>query len=434
MKGARKRVAFHTLGCKLNFTETSMIARSLDTDYYERVSIKEPADIYVINTCTVTGAADRKCRQSIRKTIRQAGEDAHIVVVGCYAQLKPGEIASIKGVDLVLGVNEKFNLTNYLHHIGESPSNKVHTCNKTDLRAFTSSYSIGDRTRSFLKVQDGCDYLCSYCTVPLARGGSRNQSVADCVEQARAIAGSGVKEIVITGVNIGDFGKSTGESFLCLLESLVKVDGIERFRISSIEPNLLSDEIIDLTAAEDKLVPHFHIPLQSGCNRILTKMKRRYRRELFSERVSKVKATIPDAAVGADVIVGFPGETDNDFNETYRFLENTDLSYLHSFSYSPRPGTAAFDLSEKVDRETIAARSSKLQRLSEKKKLEFYGKCRDNSYRVIWENNRKDGFIQGFTDNYIRVKTHVDNVRPGHLSHAILTDLDENGIFNVKLL
>ncbi|HUS86225.1 MAG TPA: tRNA (N(6)-L-threonylcarbamoyladenosine(37)-C(2))-methylthiotransferase MtaB [Bacteroidales bacterium] len=434
MKGAKKRVAFHTLGCKLNFTETSMIARSLDTDYFEKVTINEPADIYIINTCTVTEAADRKCRQSIRKTIRQAPDDAYIVVVGCYAQLKPEEITSIEGVDLVLGANEKFNLRNYLDRIEESSSNKVHTCNETDLLAFTSSYSMGDRTRSFLKVQDGCDYICSYCTIPLARGGNRNQSIADCVEQAREIAGSGAKEIVITGVNIGDFGKTTGESFLDLLESLVKVEGVERFRISSIEPNLLSDDIIDLTAAEDKLVQHFHIPLQSGCNRMLAKMKRRYNRELFSERVSKVKATIPDACIGADVIVGFPGETDNDFNDTYRFLEKTDLSYLHSFSYSPRPGTAAFDLPENVGKETIAARSSKLQRLSERKKFDFYRKCTDNSYRVIWENRTKDGFIYGFTDNYVRAKTHAYNVLPGDLSHARLTDLDENGIFNVELL
>lgn len=427
----KKKVAFHTLGCKLNFTETSTIARSLNSDEFERIPFNEKADIYVINTCTVTEAADKKCRQLIGKTSRQ-NPDSLIIVVGCYAQLKPGEITNIPGVDLVLGTYEKFDLINYLKRIEKSSVPEVHSCDTIDSPGFYSSFSLGDRTRSFLKVQDGCDYLCSYCTVPLARGKNRNISIEKCIEQATQIASSGIKEIVITGVNIGDFGKTTGETFYGLLEGLLKVDRIERYRISSVEPNLLSDEIIDLVASEKKLMPHFHIPLQSGCNRILGKMKRRYNREVFQGRVSRIKTVIPYAGIGADVIVGFPGETDFDFTETRTFLESCDLSYLHVFAFSPRQDTPAAKMDNRVTDVIKSERSKILHRLSEKRRIEFNRKCTGMSFNILWESVDKEGFISGFTENYIRVKAIMGPSWKGKISAIKLPEMDESGNFSLE--
>ena len=340
MTDIKKKVAFHTLGCKLNFAETSTISRSFPEDQFEKVPANTKADIYVINTCSVTDAADRKCRQTIKKFIGQAPE-AVIAVVGCYAQLNPGEISEIDGVDLVLGNNEKFNIAAYLREFEKKGKAEIHSCNGSGLDRFYPSYSIGDRTRSFLKVQDGCDYGCSYCTIPLARGQSRNQEIGILIVEAENIASRGIKEIVLTGVNIGDFGKSTGDSFTGLLKGLVKVDGIERYRISSIEPNLITGELIEMTALNRKILPHFHIPLQSGSDKILGLMQRRYRRELFKDKLFQIKEKIPLAGIGADVIVGFPGETDSDFEDTFSFLAEMPVTYLHVFTFSERPGTLA---------------------------------------------------------------------------------------------
>lgn len=426
----KKKVAFHTLGCKLNFTETSTIARSLSGERFEKVSFDEQADIYVINTCSVTGAADKKCRQVIKKTINQS-PGAYIIVVGCYAQLKPEEITSIPGVDLVLGTNEKFDLAGYIDRIEESIAETVNSCEPVSESMFKPSYSLSDRTRSFLKVQDGCDYLCSYCTIPFARGKSRNQPVSECLRQAKEIADSGIREIVITGVNIGDFGKSTGESFIDLLRALVKVDGIERIRISSIEPNLLTDDIIELVASEPKLMPHFHIPLQSGCNRTLGRMKRRYTRELFSDRISSIRKIMPDAGIGADVIVGFPGETEEDFASAREFLENTDLSYLHVFTFSPRANTPAAEMNDQVLPVTRNSRSKALQRLSEKKRVEFYRRCTGKQFRVLWEGVDEDS-ISGFTENYIRVTGPAAIYGQGEIDPVKLLKLDPKGNFVIN--
>ncbi|MDQ1296932.1 MAG: threonylcarbamoyladenosine tRNA methylthiotransferase MtaB, partial [Bacteroidota bacterium] len=336
----KKKVAFHTLGCKLNFAETSTISRSFPEELFEKVPAGRKADIYIINTCSVTDVADRKCRQAIKKFINQS-PDAFIAVVGCYAQLKPHEISAIPGVDLVLGINEKFDIAGYLTSLEKKKNGEVHSCGLSSNDSFNPSYSIGDRTRSFLKVQDGCDYGCSYCTIPMARGNSKNPDINTLINEAAAIASGGVREIVLTGVNIGDFGKSTGDTFYTLLKELVKVKGIERYRISSIEPNLLTDEIIDLASSSSKVLSHFHIPLQSGSNHVLGLMKRRYKREVFAERIKRIREALPLAGIGADVIVGFPGETAADFQETYNFLEGLPLSYLHVFTFSERPGTVA---------------------------------------------------------------------------------------------
>ncbi len=432
MSNKLKRVAFYTLGCKLNFSETSTIGRSLDPSRFIKVNFEDQADIYIINTCSVTEAADKKCRQAITKCIRKAPE-AYIVVVGCYAQLKPQEVTSIPGVDLVLGINERFDIAAYIDRIESGQNNVIQSCKHPDSEGFSSAFSLGDRTRSFLKVQDGCDYLCSYCTIPKARGKSINQPVADCVSNAKEIAGYGIKEIVITGVNIGDFGKTTGENFFSLLKELIKVDGIERYRISSIEPNLLTDEIISLVNNENKLAPHFHIPLQSGNNKILGLMKRRYKRELFADRVNKIRHLMPDASIGADVIAGFPGESDNDFNDTLSFLEGLDLSYLHSFSFSARNNTPAADYPEQVDIETRHRRSKILQKLSEKKKLEFYRRCAGKSYKVLWENTNDRGLISGFTENYIKVVHYSEKDMQGNISRVKLREIDENGNFTIRM-
>jgi threonylcarbamoyladenosine tRNA methylthiotransferase MtaB len=426
MTPGKKRVAFHTLGCKLNFAETSAIARSLSPDRFERVSADEAADVYIINTCSVTDAADRKCRQAIKKFIHRS-PGAFIAVVGCYSQLKPQEIASIPGVDLVLGSNEKFDLPAYLDQQDKKAKTEVHSEKLSSTDRFYPSWSMGDRTRSFLKVQDGCDYGCSYCTIPMARGNSRNPSVGLITEEARKIAEQGITEIVLTGVNIGDFGQKTGESFAVLLRELEKTKGIERIRLSSVEPNLLTDELIEMVAGSTKLLPHFHIPLQSGSNRILGLMRRRYRREVFEGRVLKIKELMPFAGIGADVIVGFPGETDEDAEDTYGFLEALPLSYLHVFSYSSRPGTVASNLPGKVPPEIKELRNKRLSRLSDAKTESF---CRLNTGRtasVLFESVISGNMIAGFTENYIRAEHPAQPGLQGRIRKVTLTGMSESG-------
>lgn len=428
----KKKIAFHTLGCKLNFAETSTIARSFPPEKFEKVPANSKADIYVINTCSVTDAADRKCRQAIKKFIHLS-PGAFIAVVGCYAQLKPKEISSIPGVDLVLGTNEKFDISEYLTSFRKKPSAEIHSCDLSETGRFNQSSSFGDRTRSFLKVQDGCDYGCSYCTIPMARGRSRNSSIPLIIAEAEKIAGRGISEIVLTGVNIGDFGKSTGESFTGLLKELVKVEGIERYRISSIEPNLLTDEIIDLASHNSKILPHFHIPLQSGCTRILGLMRRRYRREVFEGRVKMIREKIPSAGIGADVIVGFPGETDSDFNETFSFLEQLPLSYLHVFTFSERPGTEAAGLEGKVHPGEKESRSRRLIALSEEKNLKF---CRENigtMAEVLFEGTRIGGMITGFTPNYIRTEHPWQEKLAGKIRRTTLKSISTGGRIAVEL-
>jgi threonylcarbamoyladenosine tRNA methylthiotransferase MtaB len=429
----KKKVAFHTLGCKLNFAETSTISRSFPDDIFERVPASSAADIYVINTCSVTDAADKKCRQAIKKFINLS-PGAFIAVVGCYAQLNPREISAIPGVDLVLGTNEKFDIADYLTGFEKRQSAEIHSCDLSSTDSFNGSFSMGDRTRSFLKVQDGCDYGCSYCTIPMARGRSRNPEISILAGEAEKIAARGIKEIVLTGVNIGDFGKSTGESFTDLIRELVKTEGIERFRISSIEPNLLTDELIGMTAISEKILPHFHIPLQSGCDRMLGLMRRRYTRDIFADRVKKVREKIPFAGIGADVIVGFPGESFSDFEDTYSFLENIPLSYLHVFTFSERPGTAAEKLPLKVTQEDKNIRSKKLIALSGEKNLEFMKLNTGLITNVLFERTRSEGFITGFTSNYIRVEYPWQSKLSGMIVKTELTGVSTSGRMNVKLI
>jgi threonylcarbamoyladenosine tRNA methylthiotransferase MtaB len=399
----KKKIAFHTLGCKLNFAETSTISRSFPADRFERVPASSKADIYIINTCSVTDAADKKCRQAIKKFIHISPE-AFIAVVGCYAQLNPEVISSIPGVDLVLGTNEKFDIAEYLGNLGKKDTAEVHSCEIDSTEKFSGSYSYGDRTRSFLKVQDGCDYKCSYCTIPFARGKSRNPDISELVSEAEKISARGIKEIVLTGVNIGDFGRSTGDSFADLLKELVKVQGIERYRISSIEPNLLTDEILQLAVSDSRILPHFHIPLQSGCNKILGLMRRRYKREVFADRVQKIKELLPLSGIGADVITGFPGETEEDFEDTFEFIRSLPLTYLHVFSFSERPGTVAAALTEKVPYGEKEARSKKLISLSHEKIAAFHDANDAAETTVLFEKSRVNGMINGFTPNYIKVE------------------------------
>jgi len=431
MTDIKKKVAFHTLGCKLNFAETSTISRSFPEDQFEKVPANTKADIYVINTCSVTDSADRKCRQTIKKFIGQAPE-AVIAVVGCYAQLNPGEISEIDGVDLVLGNNEKFNIAAYLREFEKKGKAEIHSCNGSGLDRFYPSYSMGDRTRSFLKVQDGCDYGCSYCTIPLARGQSRNQEIGILIGEAENIASRGIKEIVLTGVNIGDFGKSTDDTFTGLLKELVKVDGIERYRISSIEPNLITVELIEMTALNRKILPHFHIPLQSGSDKILGLMQRRYRRELFKDKLFLIKEQIPLPGIGADVIVGFPGETDNDFEETFSFLAEMPVTYLHVFTFSERPGTLAAGMANKVPVSTRNKRSKKLIALSEEKHHRFLEMNMWKSANVLFEQTRVEGMITGFSDNYIRVEHQWDPELCGKIRKVTLTGISGTGKMSVE--
>jgi len=428
----KRKVAFHTLGCKLNFAETSTIARNFPEASYERVSPDSEADIYVINTCTVTDAADRKCRQAVRKIIHR-NPDAFIAVVGCYAQLRKEEASAIEGVDLVLGTYEKFDLVSYIDNLDRRTAPEIHSCENIDTEGFMSSWSAGDRTRSFLKVQDGCDYRCSYCTVPLARGKSRNPLISEVVEEARAIAASGVKEIVLTGVNVGDFGKSTGETLEQLLRSLVGVRGLERLRLSSIEPDLVSDEIIDLIASEKKLMPHIHMPLQSGSDRILGLMRRRYHRDVFRDRVMRIRDKMPGAGIGADIIVGFPGETEDDFEETYRFLENLPVSYLHVFAFSPRPGTPAAELPGEVRKAEKERRSRKMIKLSENRRMLSMRNATGKIYEVLFEKRSADGMVAGLTGNYIRVLTPYRKDLPGTIRKVRLTSVRDDASMNGEL-
>jgi len=431
MEISKKRVSFHTLGCKLNFAETSAIARSLPDDRYEKVPQGADADIYVINTCTVTGTADRKCRQTIKKLISRS-PDAIIAVVGCYAQLNPEKILEIRGVDIVLGNQEKFNLSEYLDN--KKNGEIIHACGNTVIDSYFPAYSIGGRTRSFLKVQDGCDYRCAYCTIPDARGPSRNQDIASIVSEAEKIAGNGIKEIVLTGVNIGDFGKSTGDTFTGLLKELVKAEGIERYRISSIEPDLISSELIDLAAGSGKILPHFHIPLQSGSDRILGLMRRRYKRDLFERKVSLIKTKIPIACIGADIIFGFPDESDDDFEDTFTFLERMPLSYLHVFSFSERPGTPAWEMPGKVPFPVREERSRRLISLSNRIHMDFCTANTGTNAMVLFEHSRKEGMITGFTGNYLSVEYPWNNNLAGKIRKVLLTGIASSGRMSAEII
>jgi len=432
-EGKGRKVAFHTLGCKLNFSETSTISRLFKDNGFEVVNFNSDADIYVINTCSVTSHADKKCKQAIRK-IQHNNPTAYVAVVGCYAQLKANEIASTLGVDLVLGTNEKFNILNYIDDLSKNETPQVYSCKIESVDRFDSSHSEADRTRSFLKVQDGCDYSCSYCTIPLARGKSRNKKISDLVCEASKIGQSGIKEIILTGVNIGDFGKSTGENFYDLLKALEKVEEIERIRISSVEPNLLKDKIIELVSKSQKFLNHFHIPLQSGCNKILAKMQRRYNRELFQARIEKIKQLMPDAFIGVDVIVGFPGETDEYFEDTYQFLKNIDASFYHVFSYSERPNTKSASFSDKVPQKIIHERSKLLHQLAEKKQKAFYQKNLGKKANVLFESNNKNGLMFGFTEHYIKVEIPFNRSLIGEIKPVRLIKLSKSGNVNAEML
>lgn len=403
MKTRKKTVAFHTLGCKLNYSETSEIGRQLEEEGFNRVAFGENADVSVIHTCSVTGSADRKTRQAIKKAIK-ASPEGFIVAMGCYAQLQPEEMAAIEGVDLILGSRDKFNLPEYLKNPVKKGKTEIHSCGTEDLSMFFPAYSSGERTRAFLKVQDGCDYSCTYCTIPKARGKSRNPDIKLLIEQARNIASKGIREIVLTGVNIGDFGKSTNQSFTELIRALETENIPARFRISSIEPNLLTDEIIHIASGSDRIAPHFHIPLQSGSDTILRLMRRRYLRDVFEERAVKIREIIPDASIGADVIVGFPGESGELFKETYNFLMDIDVSYLHVFTYSERPGTLAAQMKPSVPNRIRDERSKILHDLSDQKKEIFCTSQHGMIRKVIFERKTKSGNMSGFTDNYIEVE------------------------------
>lgn len=427
------KVAFYTLGCKLNFSETSTIARSFSEVGYDKVEFTETADVYVINTCSVTDNADKKCRQIVRSALRQ-NDQAFIIVVGCYAQLKPDEIAAMDGVDLVLGATEKFKVTDYINDLTKRDLGEVHSCEITEADFYVAAYSAGDRTRGFLKVQDGCDYKCTYCTIPLARGISRSAKLDDVVSSAYKIAEEGRVEVVLTGVNIGDYGKGEfgnkkhEHTFLELVQALDKVEPIHRFRISSIEPNLLRNELIDFVAQSDRFVPHFHIPLQSGSDTLLKVMKRRYLSNLYSERVDRIRATMPNACIGVDVIVGFPGETEELFLETYNFLNALDINYLHVFTYSERPNTEAAEMDGVVPKNVRHKRSKMLRVLSAKKRRAFYESQLGQSFEVLFEGENKEGFIHGFTENYVKVKTHWDPSLVNTKAFVRLTEIDDDGL------
>ncbi|SMO90084.1 threonylcarbamoyladenosine tRNA methylthiotransferase MtaB [Saccharicrinis carchari] len=402
-----KKVAFHTLGCKLNFSETSTIARALTDEGFIKVKYDDFADVYVINTCSVTEIADKKCRYAINKAIRQ-NPNAFVVVTGCFAQLKPLSISKMEGVDLVLGSNEKFRIADYLGDLQKKASGEVHAGKIMTNKEFFPSYSMGDRTRTFLKVQDGCDYFCSFCTIPLARGKSRNADIKTTVQLAKKAASEGAREIILTGVNIGDFGKSTNENFFELIKELDKIKEIERFRISSIEPNLLSDDIIEFVAQSQRFMPHFHIPLQSGSNKVLAMMKRKYNRELFAQRVEKIKSLLPHAFIGVDVIVGVRGETGIHFNEALDFINELDISQLHVFTYSERPNTKALTIEHVVPISERKLRSQILHQVSDKKTRHFYGQFEGQTARVLFEGSENEGMMNGYTENYLKVKLPFD--------------------------
>ncbi|MBL0234503.1 MAG: tRNA (N(6)-L-threonylcarbamoyladenosine(37)-C(2))-methylthiotransferase MtaB [Chitinophagaceae bacterium] len=398
-----RTIAFHTLGCKLNFSESSSLSRMLEAEGFEKKEFEEDADVYVINTCSVTDNADKECRQLVRRIQRRSPE-SFVVITGCYAQLKPKEIASIPGVDLVLGASEKFNIASHIRELTKSDSAKICSCDIEEVSTFHSSWSMNDRTRTFLKVQDGCDYNCSFCTIPMARGKSRSDSMANVLNTVQGLAAEGAKEIVLTGVNLGDFGEN-GEDFFSLVKELDKVDGIQRYRISSIEPNLLTNEIIEFVANSDRFMPHFHIPLQSGSNKILGAMRRRYKRELYAERVSLIKTLMPHCAIGVDVIVGFPGETEEEFKETFDFLHALDISYLHVFTYSERDNTHALTLGQVVPMQIRHERNKTLRNLSYMKNQFFTEQHKGQTRKVLFEGHCKNDMMEGYTDNYIKVTT-----------------------------
>ncbi|MTE27481.1 tRNA (N(6)-L-threonylcarbamoyladenosine(37)-C(2))-methylthiotransferase MtaB [Winogradskyella ouciana] len=434
-----KKVAFYTLGCKLNFSETSTIARSFKDEGFERVDFKDEADIYVINTCSVTENADKRFK-TIVKQAQKVNPDAFVAAIGCYAQLKPEELADVNGVDLVLGATEKFKITDYLNDLTKNDFGEVYSCEIEDADFYVGSYSIGDRTRAFLKVQDGCDYKCTYCTIPLARGISRSDTMENVLKNAKEISEQGIKEIVLTGVNIGDYGKGEfgnkkhEHTFLDLVTDLDKVEGIERLRISSIEPNLLKNETIELVSKSRAFVPHFHVPLQSGSNDILKKMKRRYMKELYVDRVSKIKEVMPHACVGVDVIVGFPGETDEHYLETYNFLNELDISYLHVFTYSERDNTEAAEMDGVVPKNIRSKRSKMLRGLSAKKRRSFYEKQIGTTRTVLFEGENKEGYIHGFTENYVKVKTPWNPELVNTLHKVELTKIDEDGLVRFEFI
>lgn len=437
--GEAKKVAFYTLGCKLNFSETSTIARNFQVEGFDRVDFEEVADMYVINTCSVTENADKQFKQVVKKALK-INQNAFVAAIGCYAQLKPEELAAVDGVDLVLGATEKFKITDYLNDLSKNDRGEVHSCEIEEADFYVGGYSIGDRTRAFLKVQDGCDYKCTYCTIPLARGISRSDAMENVLKNAYDISKQGIKEIVLTGVNIGDYGKGEfgnkkhEHTFLDLVQALDKVKGIERLRISSIEPNLLKNETIEFVSQSRTFVPHFHIPLQSGSNDILKKMKRRYQKEVYIERVNKIREVLPHACIGVDVIVGFPGETDQNFLETYNFLSEMDISYLHVFTYSERDNTEAATMKEVVPMNVRNKRSKMLRGLSVKKRRCFYESQIGTRRKVLFESENKEGYIHGFTENYVKVKTPWNPELSNTLQDVGLTHIDQDGTVRVEFL
>ncbi|WP_206367131.1 tRNA (N(6)-L-threonylcarbamoyladenosine(37)-C(2))-methylthiotransferase MtaB [Sphingobacterium sp. SGG-5] len=431
-----KKVAFYTLGCKLNFSETSSIGRIFKDAGYDTTPFHSQADVYVINTCSVTDHADKKCRKVVKEALKYS-PNAYITIVGCYAQLKPKEIADIPGVDMVLGAAEKFNIIDHINDLTKQEKAIIRNSPITETNQFVPAFSIGDRTRTFLKVQDGCDYSCTFCTIPLARGASRSGKIEDIVQQARDIAASGVKEIVLTGVNIGDFGIRDGkrqDKFIDLLTALDTIEGIDRFRISSIEPNLLSNEIIEFVAQSKRFVPHFHMPLQSGSNKVLAKMRRRYKRELYSERIAKIKSLMPDCCIGVDVIVGFPGETREDFIDTYNFLNDMDISYLHVFTYSERENTIAAQMEGAIPGAQRSDRSKMLHILSEKKRRTFYEQNLGQIGEVLFESDIKEGYMHGFSKNYVKVRTPYDPLLVNELVPVKFLTISDHGDVDIEEL
>ncbi|MEQ8584316.1 MAG: tRNA (N(6)-L-threonylcarbamoyladenosine(37)-C(2))-methylthiotransferase MtaB [Marinoscillum sp.] len=429
-----KRVAFYTLGCKLNFSETSTISRMFEDRGFKKVDFTDQPDIFIINTCSVTENADKKCKKIVREA-KKISPKSFVTIIGCYAQLKPKEISEIKGVDAVLGAAEKFRLFEYLDEFIATNEPQVYASEIQEAKRYNASYSYGDRTRTFLKVQDGCNYGCAFCTIPLARGKSRSASIAEIVEQAKEIAASEVKEVVLTGVNIGDFGIQDGkrkEKFIDLIKALDEVEGIERFRISSIEPNLLSNEVITFVSQSKRFVPHFHVPLQSGSDKILQRMNRRYLSDLYRERVHTIKSLMPHCGIGVDVITGFPGETEEDFLETYQFLNELDVSYLHVFTYSERANTQALEMNGVVSLKERQKRSKMLRALSEKKKRYFYEQHIDQMQTVLFEDDVEDGHMHGFTENYIRIKAKYDPVLINEMKVVKMARVDASGLMEVE--
>ena len=435
----KKRVAFYTLGCKLNFSETSTIARSFSSKGYDRVDFTDRADMYVINTCSVTENADKRFKTLVRQA-QKTNPDAFVTAIGCYAQLKPQDLAEIHGVDLVLGASEKFKILDYVNDLSKNDFGVVHSCEIDEVNFYVGSYAIGDRTRAFLKVQDGCDYKCTYCTIPLARGLSRSDTLENVLKNAKEISEQGIKEIVLTGVNIGDYGKGEfgnkkhEHTFFDLVKALDKVEGIQRLRISSIEPNLLKNEIIDFVAGSNAFVPHFHIPLQSGSDELLKKMKRRYLTDLYVDRVNRIRKVLPDACIGVDVIVGFPGETDKHFLETYNFLNSLEISYLHVFTYSERDGTEAAGMSQVVPKNVRSKRSKMLRGLSVKLRRAFYESQLGKKKTVLFESENKEGYIYGFTENYIKVKAPWNPDLVNTLHEVILEEIYEDGLVQISFV